>query len=687
MDALGVSITTLEPSEKKPSQKGDDSPALNLAAKTELAQEMSDEQAVRFLDTVTREFRKYHTDLHQWRGKMKIWEQYSEGDYSARVGTPDPHSPKLIPDIFSQHNDSLGVAEGFADFADAQTRDDIFGSRPWLAATPEAYRDPALANIITKHADWKLGYSDLEPAILDAIKIACWGGTCFLKSRWVKNIETYKVKKQASYSVETGQAHMNTQGKLVHTAEELEAMQVDGNDVEWREQLVEETKVVYENTRTDVLDYKDVAFSTTATRLDLELTSFYTRVRMPILDAIAYYKISPEQKADLDRLINIYNDEPRQNRGEQSDYTLSDELFTANRPISLVEGFVRADPMETGSPIRIHCVFSPEYNVLFSINYLAIETPEGKLPVFPVRIGKIPRRILGRGYFEKYERANDSVDRKHNLVAKRDKLSASVIAGVHKSALADEGDTEIVLDPERPIELKDGMKLADFIEFSAYPDLNTRTVELLNQQLQMMQMNSGITSAAQGELKGVPNASTATGVNQMISRGALLLKAPISQATKDIEALVAYNVDLIYANQNREETFSWGEGEASELLTIVPGDIQGLRMKVSLKLTQSQNQSKLANAQAAIAIIQSYIALPETDKVAARPLFVQAIESLSFNNAEDLVRQAVVDPAGILALMPPEAAPAVQEALIQAGLMAPVAENPQQASAPVPQAA
>jgi len=151
----------------------------------------------------------------------------------------------------------------------------------------------------------------------------------------------------------------------------------------------------------------------------------------------------------------------------------------------------------------------------------------------------------------------------------------------------------------------------------------------------------------------------------------LLLKDPIDQLASDTEKIIEYSVHLKYAHHDTEETFTWGEGKDAELLSIKPGDVAGLRMNVSLTLVQSQSQTKLENARNAIAIAKEYSMLPETEKTSQRTLYVQAIRSLGFHEAEDVIREAVTDPASILALVPMEMQEAVAAALAQVGLMAP----------------
>ena len=215
--------------------------------------------------------------------------------------------------------------------------------------------------------------------------------------------------------------------------------------------------------------------------------------------------------------------------------------------------------------------------------------------------------------------------------------------------------------------------MEDFIEYSVIPSNDNRSVELLNQMTQMNQMRSGITSAAQGEMKGVPSANTATGTNQIISRGAVLVKWPITQMKTDLERPVEFAVHLHYANHDHDESFAWGEGKDAELLHVKAGDVKGLRAKVTLTLTQSQSQTKLESSQIGIGLGAQYAQLPETEKTSQRRLYVQALAALGFNDADRIIREAAVTPEGILAMLPPEMQPVFQAFLQSQGVGQPVA--------------
>jgi len=627
-------------------------------------------------------------NMSGWRGQMAKYERMSEENYQDRENATDEVNQSSVTDIFSSQNESLGVVAGFFDFHYAQVKDDIFGTRPWLAATPEGKSDDELADVLSKHSQWKINQSNAEPALLDALKVSTWGGTAFVKASYLREIESFeKIANVAVWTdlgAEPGAEIMGASGDYVTTAEELEAMGVSAEQMEWKEKIIPDTRTVYANVVNDLIDYRDIAFETTAPDLSLLRTDVFLKFRMGLLDIIDRYQIDREHIPALMAILGAAG-VAKDHRDETDPGQDIQPERQGNPIITLIEGFVRCAPQVGQKPICIHAIFAPDLNVLFSVDYLANVTPGGLLPVFPVRINRKPSRIFGMGYFEKYEKPNNAIDRQYNLITYRNRYNAHVYTAFQPGALADEGEgqNEMVLDPQKPMKLAPDKTIDDAIQFKAAPDTNGRAEMLLNSMLQMIQMRSGITSAAQGELKGVPNATTATGVKDLQSRGASIVKSPVSEQTEDIRAIVEYDVLLIYANQEENETFTWGEGREAVLKTIEADKVLGLRANVTLTLTQSQNQKKLESAQNAIQIVMQWIQVPEVEKATVRYAFVQALSAVGFHNAEDIIRAATTDVEGILALMPPDIAPFIEQALVQAGMLqAPAGDPAAQQSAP-----
>ena len=675
-----VTMTAKSP-DIMPEAPQDQRKAMNFAKATPLARALSDVRIAWLLLHVTQRWESLHGSLGGWRAKMGKYERMAEEDYSDRVKEIDPTNPGIEKDIFAYQNETLGTVAGFYDFHYAQAKDDIFGTRPWFAATPEGKSDDVLAETMSKHAQWKFNQSDVEPSLLDALKISTWGGTCFVKAAYLRDIESFKKQAAVAIEVKTGKAITNETGMLVTSAEELADMGYSAEQIKWETRDIEDTQVMYANVTNSVIDWRDIGFETTAPFLDLRYTDVFVRFRMGLLDVMARYNIPEERKPELMGLINGRSDIVRNHRDETEPEGNHMYEADANPLISLVEGYVRCSVIP-GQVSRIHVIFSPDLYSIFSMDYLSNVTPGGILPIFPVRINKIPNRIMGAGYFEKYESPNNAIDRQYNLITYRNRFNAHVYTAFQPDALLDDGEgEEIELDPQKPLRLKADKTIGDAISFAAAPDTNSRSEMLLNSQLQMIQMRSGITSAAQGELKGVPSSNTATGTRDLQSRGATILKCPIDEQITDLTAITNYNVLLLYANQEVDETFTWGEGREAELLNIKAGDVMGIKANVSLTLTQAQNQNKRESAMAAIDVITRWIQIPEPEKPATRYAFVQALSAIGFNNAEDIIRQAAVDPAGIIAMLPPDLAGIVQQAFVQAGIIEPEAASTE-ASAP-----
>jgi hypothetical protein len=650
-----------------------------------LARTMDDSERRWFLNHVCSRFEAMHQGMSTWRMKMRVWERQSEGDFTDRIMAPDQVNPSTVKDIFIDQNDTLGLVNGFCDFHYAQAKDDLFGTKPWLAVTPEGKADIDLADTISKHAQWKFNHSDMEATLLDALRVSTWGGTAFVKECWENDVETFERIVNAAHDAMTGEQIRNEAGDFITTAEEIEALieqgaRIDPGAVFWREVEIQDTLAVYQNVTASMVDYHDIAFDPLAPALDLRHTDVFVKFRMGMLDAMRKFNIPDEERGRLFGAITGITENARQHRDEIANDLHDSYEEQTNPVITLVEGFVRVKPKLTGALSRIHVIFSPDLHILFAVDYLANVTPGAMLPVLPIRINKTPGRIFGVGYFEKFQDFNNAVDRQYNTTTYRNRFSQHVYTAVNPSALKDAGEGFDVqaLDPKTPYELAVDKTIEDFLQFKTMPDNNTRSIELMNQMLQMAQMISGITSAAQGELKGVPNATTATGVRDLQSRGATILKSPIDEQSSDIRVIVEYGVHVLYANHDRDETFTWNEGRNAELLTMKANDVAGLRANVTLTMSQSQNARKIESAQAAIGMLQAYIGLPEIDKTTAKPLFEQALSALGFHNAADILRDGVVDAASLLEITPPDLQPAVQMAIEQSAMMPPAGSAPEE---------
>jgi len=640
-------------------------PALNTPLGTSLDQD----QIVWLTDFVNDEWTKYHDALSPWRSKMEKYERRSENDFSDRSADNELRNEETPDNIFFRNNNTLGLSNGFADFAFAQARDDLLGQFPWFQARPEGGDDEQLAADVSKHANWKIKNTNLTDVLTDALFQAVNLGTSFPKITWRRDIESYE--KVATIAVgQDGKPISTSNGDFVYADDELtdtpegtvpskDPATVLPPNLTWEEMAIPDELVVFDNLDAALVDFHDIAFDPVAPSLDLDHTPVFHRRSIGLLDARYEFELSEAQYQAALSVINngtakTGQDTARTHRGEaEPSATNYDADEETNPRITMVEGYLRCDPFGNGKPIRIYVVFCPELYLIFKLDYLANVTPSAMLPVIPVRCYRIPGRVAGVGYLERYDETNDFVDSEFNAIIYHDRMASSPPGGYHEDAVEEDLDDEnITLSPNKLWKLAPDRSIEDFIQFARIPDVSNRAESLMNIGMQVSQLRTGITSAAQGELKGIPQASTATGVKQVVSRGATLLKWPIDSMKGDLTKVVSYAVYLLYANQNAAETFAWGEGKDLELIEIEPGDVRGMQMNVSFVMSQTQNMEKLETVNTAINLLIQYIQIPEQEKGAARPLFVKAIHALGFNDADEMIREPVTSAEGLAQMLP-----------------------------------
>lgn len=655
------------------------------AGVTALSADLDDADLSRLSLYFTSRYESLNTAMDSWRSKLEEIERISNQNREDRRGAKDQKQEEGEHNIFRLSNHSLGLVVGFADFAYAQARDEIFGTSPFFAATPQGRADNDLADLITKHAHWKIGQTTSVISYCDALRQACDLGTAFVKTVWYKEIEKYQEIQTVAHGKDNNPVYKPDKTLLTTDDDVPEDLEI----AKWEKMLIPKQSVVYDNIVTSCVDFRDIVFDLTASELDLSQTDVYQRVKIGLLDAKSIYQLTDEQYlAARDLIGGKTTSQHTANESNQEGKATSqlDHEEEANPSITMVEGYSRCNIFgHTEAPVRVYVVFSPEIQQIFKIDYLANHTPNGMLPIKAVRCFKVPNRIYGKGYLQRFEDVENFIDSEFNSVTYRDRLAANPVGGFNSEAFAEDIEEEdFVIFPGKMYRMKPDKTIADGLSFTTIPDANAQAISLLNMMAQMAQMRTGITSAAQGEMKGVPSSNTATGTNQIISRGATLLKWPIDTFKGDIDRSLEFNVHLIYANQDQDETFVWGEGESTQLLEIKRNDVRGLRMNIGLTMTQSQSQTKLANATTAIGVHGQYVVLPEPEKQSARPLFIQAIKNLGFNSAEDIIRKPIADVAGIAALLPPELQQPFLMAAQQIGLVAPPAAPGTEPTAPQP---
>ncbi len=561
----------------------------------------------------------------------------------------------------------MNIVAALAEFAAAQAEQDIYGGEPWFAANPVGQTDQKLADDIQHHLQWTFRDGRFVDAQCLGIDQAVTLGESFIKTLYATDADEHEASIQCLHA--DGKPVLDGQGQYITTDKQVKTLttRLKGK-LEWKEAFETRQVIIRQGVEAVPIHFNDISFREDAPELDLRHTNVYVSVEMSTFEAMRRFKLSKEDAIRLAKCADIkQRSEEEKQREQTADATATpapadeplgedeaDRLL--NTRVRLIEAYIRADVTGQGKEGRVCIVFPPYVeDWIIWADYLANISPKAELPIKCDVWEPVPHRLYGRGFFSKYAYLQNGTDNLWNQVSFRNEMHANPLTAVHEANLeADEDGGPMVIGPGKTIRPKAGKTLGDCIEFAQLPDADQRSMELLQTGMQLAQLRSGITSASQGDMSGVPESNTATGIKSLISRAAVLLKKPIRRLRRSKGRGFSYAVKLHYANFDRAEAFTWGEGQDKELVTMTPEQVQNLDIDVEMLMTQEQNQNKLEGAQTMIQQLQAYSAMPEIDKSGARIGVVQALKALEFSNAEQMVRQPVVSLESCIPLLPPD---------------------------------
>ena len=155
-----------------------------------------DDQAVALLAEHCHQVVDAHfSSLRAWRVDMVRFEKRMEDSMDDRAANPGEGSPSAtssLRSIFEKSNETMNLVGGFADFAFSQAKNDLFGATPFFATRPVGVDDKEKSDLINAHSNWKLGGSNIQAGMEEALELAFHLGTSFPKSIWRRSEEVYE---------------------------------------------------------------------------------------------------------------------------------------------------------------------------------------------------------------------------------------------------------------------------------------------------------------------------------------------------------------------------------------------------------------------------------------------------------------------------------------------------------------
>jgi hypothetical protein len=326
-----------------------------------------------------------------------------------------------------------------------------------------------------------------------------------------------------------------------------------------------------------------------------------------------------------------------------------------NPKVPIMECWVQRDVLGIGTPQHF-CVFiDPETKKALYYEYVAKLTPDNKIPYTSISIGKAKNRWWGPSLTEKIRHYQEYIDKQFNSESYRNELAANPIIGANPQAVEDEPE-DIELLPGKIFQLKDQYSMDDFINFTALPNRDSKTQELIDFVFGMVQLWLGVSNMAQGDYQALAPANTATGVEATLREASKIGRRWMRRIVRGFEEHLTKLVKISMATLDAPEVYEYMEGETSSFGEMTPEMIEDLDINVRVVLSQDQGQRAMEKANLALQVQERFLQHPPEMRPFSRPMFKRILDALGYENTDEL--------------LPPDAPPDPRQQAEQAKLMA-----------------
>ncbi len=308
--------------------------------------------------------------------------------------------------------------------------------------------------------------------------------------------------------------------------------------------------------------------------------------------------------------------------------------------VKVLECWFTRDVLETGEPQRIVVWVDADTFTPISWEYRSIVVPSGNTPYTAIAIGKKANRWWGRSLVEMVDDLQEFVDKQFNSQAARNELAANPLTGVDRGNLEDDEEDDVEVHVGKQFNVKPGKNIRDVFSFTEMPKLDSKTGELIDFVIEIVQLWLGVSDLSQGDSQDISKHNTATGIEATLREASKLSRKWIRRIVRGYSGLLDEMVSLTLATIDENEVFEVLEGEATFIRQMSAQELSSIDIDVSLVLTQNEGGRMIENARAAIETQQYYFDMLMTNPQMAlltRPMAVVILRELGFPDADSLL--------------------------------------------------
>jgi hypothetical protein len=579
------------------------------------------------------------------------WKTY-HNDRSDRVG---------YDSIFSQSNMSVPMTSLIVDHFMARAEDEITGTSPYFKFEAQGAADQEMAEAFDKYFNWKLeDVAKTRERLEESYLHLFIQRALILKSTYKEEISTwYDYERNGLFNNERGEfEEIPGEGPIIEgEAQFIPEMNPMTGETEMRlatdpsfqmipgvhefqplPQGVPTQQVKYKGPRSEVIDSDRFLCPTTSESLD----SSDIIVEMYDKDLRWANSMFLEREwlsfGDFYNLVNK-DANPRSPIEKNEERTENLDFDNEENPsIQVLECWIKRDVLGTGQPQEF-CVFiDPETEKPIYYEFVAKLTPDNRIPYTAVSIGKERNRWCGRSLPERIRSFQEYVDKQFNSQSYRNELAANPVIGVNPQAVEDEPE-DVELHAGKIFELKDQYNIDDFLQFSAIPNVDVRTQELIDFIFGIVQLWLGVSNMAQGDYQALAPANTATGVEATLREASKIGRRWMRRIVRGFEEHLTKLVQVSMATMDEEEVFEYMEGDVRAFGVMTPDAIRNIGINTRVILSQDQGQRAIEKANLALQTQDRYFQSPPEMRPFIRPMLKRILDAMGFERTDELLPQ------------------------------------------------
>jgi hypothetical protein len=307
-----------------------------------------------------------------------------------------------------------------------------------------------------------------------------------------------------------------------------------------------------------------------------------------------------------------------------------------HKKVNLIECYLKYDIDGDGQLEDMIVLVEAETKMPLWVVYLVSVYEDCKLPFEIHGFFQVPNRWYSMGPYEYLECAQDFVDKVFNRMNYRTSMSANPITWEKPDNFVKRPKK---FGPGERCQLRGTARIEDSMGFITMPQMEGVEWQHFQFFISLIQLTTGISNAAQGDISSLPSTQTATGITSIINEGNKLYRMFIRRQQGSNEREIAGLVRLNQQNLDEEKVIRYfSKSKREEIQQMVsPDELRNLDFDVKIVLTKSGVEQKANMISKAIDILNGWIAVPPQFQPMFRDMYVQLLQTIGIVDAERIL--------------------------------------------------